>query len=172
MTCRAPRRAVAATALFGLALLAVPAARAAQTWAQLPVFTPAEALLETRTNDGALHLLFQVMEDGRVRDAVSRDAGTTWAFRDISVGAAAAASFDLTVDASNQTLTHVAYAGAGLVYARAAGTSTTWTRTTLDATPGAGATGVAVAALADTVAVLYRRDDALWLIRSTDEGTT
>ena len=172
MTCRAPRRAVAATALFGLALLAVPAARAAQTWAQLPVFTPAEALLETRTNDGALHLLFQVMEDGRVRDAVSRDAGTTWAFRDISVDAATTASFDLTVDASNQTLTHVAYAGAGLVYARAAGTSTTWTRTTLDATPGAGATGVAVAALADTVAVLYRRDDALWLIRSTDEGTT
>jgi hypothetical protein len=162
---------VAATALLGLALLAAPAARAVQTWAQLPVFTPAQVLFDVRTGDGALHLLFQAAAGGRVRDAVSSDAGSTWVLRDVSEGAASAASFDLTFDASNQTLTHVAYAGAGLLYARAAGGSTTWTRTSLDAAPGAGETGIAVATQADTVAVLYRKDGMLWIIRSVDDGT-
>ena len=123
-------------------------------------------------NDGALRLLFQDVAGGRVRDAVSSDAGGTWVFREVSDGDAETASFDLTADASNQTLTHVAYAGSGLVYARAAGSATTWTRTTLDAAPGAGATGIAVATRATTVAVLYRKDGTLWLIRSTDNGTT
>ncbi len=172
MTCRAPRCAVTALFALGLALLAATAVFAAQTWAQRPVLTPVETLLETRMNDGALRLLFQDVAGGRVREAVSSDAGGTWVFREVSDGDAATASFDLTFDASNQTLTHVAYAGDGLVYARAAGSATVWRRTTLDATPGAGATGIAVATQAATVAVLYRKDGALWLIRSPDNGAT
>ena len=172
MTCRAPRCAVTALFALGLALLAATAVLAAQTWAQRPVLTPVETLLETRMNDGALRLLFQDVAGGRVREAVSSDAGGTWVFREVSDGDAATASFDLTFDASNQTLTHVAYAGDGLVYARAVGSATTWARATLDAAPGAGATGIAVATRATTVAVLYRKDGALWLIRSTDNGTT
>ncbi len=171
MTCRVPRRAPAATVLLGLALVALPAARAAQTWVQLPVPAPARALLESRTRDGALHLLFQPAENGPVGLAVTGDAGSSWTVRDVSEGAAATASFDLTFDASNRTLTHVAYAGDGLVYARAVGSDTTWTRTTLDTAAGAGESGIAVAAQADTVAVLYRKDGALWLIRSTNDGS-
>ena len=171
MTCRVPRRAPAATVLLGLALAALPAARAAQTWAQLPVPAPARALLESRTRDGALHLLFQPAENGPVGLAVTGDAGGSWTVSDVSEGAAATASFDLSFDASNRTLTHVAYAGDGLVYARAVGGATTWTRATLDTAAGAGETGIAVAAQADTVAVLYRKDGALWLIRSTNDGS-
>lgn len=172
MTCRALRPAAAATALLGLVLVAAPPARTAQSWTVVPVAEPVATLFEARASDGALHLLYRDAATGRVRDAVSRDAGTTWVLRDVSEGDAVNASFDLTFDATNQTLSHVVYAGEGLTHAVADGDSTAWTRTTLDAAPEAGTTGLAVAARADTVAVLYRKAGSLWLTRSTDDGET
>ncbi|MCU0253405.1 MAG: hypothetical protein MUE47_02590, partial [Acidobacteria bacterium] len=172
MTPRASRRAQVAAVLLGLALSSSVAVRAAQTWAQLPVPEPAQALFETRTRDGALHLLFQVPGDGRVYNAITADAGDSWTVREVSLGPAQAAAFDLTADGSNRTLTHVVYASDGLLYARAVGDSDTWTRTVLDADVAAGATGIAVVSRADTLAVLYRKASSLWLIRSTDDGRT
>lgn len=172
MTPRASRRAQVAAVLLGLALSSSVAAYAVQTWAQLPVPEPAQALYETRTRDGALHLLFQIPGDGRVYNAITADAGDSWTVRAVSLGPAQAAAFDLTSDGSNRTLTHVFYASDGLAYARAVGDTDVWTRTVLDADVAAGATGIAVVSRADTLTVLYRKGSSLWLIRSTDDGTT
>lgn len=162
-----------APALAGLVLccLVVTAAPAAQPWSVEPVATSAAAPFDLKAPDGRLRLLFPGAPDGRAHYAVSEDGGSSWTAEVISEDAPQAAAFGVTFDDLNRTITHAALGGDALVYSTD-GDGTAFASTTLDPSAGAGAGGVAVAARAATVGILYHREGALWLLLSTDAGSS